>query len=84
MLTRYAVEGLLYRLSQTKHAIEFVLEGAILLRPRTEQLHGPTSDVDLLGSGDPSVERRGHARLAKPTTLRFWEVQGSSLLARSW
>jgi len=57
LLTRYAVERLLYRLSQSEHADAFVLKGAMLFTVWTGALHRPTRDLDLLGFGDPSEER---------------------------
>lgn len=57
ILTRYAIERLLYRLTQSGHAHEFVLKGAMLFSLWTEELHRPTRDLDLLGYGDPSGER---------------------------
>jgi hypothetical protein len=56
VLTRYAIERLLYRLSQTPHADRFVLKGAILFNLWTDQPHRPTRDVDLLGTGSDSIE----------------------------
>ena len=57
LLTRFAVERLLYRLSQSEHADAFVLKGAMLFTVWTGALHRPTRDLDLLGFGDPSEER---------------------------
>jgi predicted nucleotidyltransferase component of viral defense system len=57
VLTRFVIERFLYRLSQSAHRDEFVLKGAMLFRLWTEQRHRPTRDLDLLGKGDPSIER---------------------------
>jgi predicted nucleotidyltransferase component of viral defense system len=57
LLTRYAVERLLYRLGESEHAPEFVLKGAMLFALWTGHLHRPTRDLDLLGFGDPDAER---------------------------
>jgi hypothetical protein len=57
VLTRYAIERLLYRLAATTHAGEFVLKGAMLFRLWADSQHRPTRDLDLLGRGDPSVGR---------------------------
>ena len=57
VLTRYASERLLYRLSRSKHTKTFVLKGAMLFAAWTGQPLRPTRDVDLLGYGDPSAER---------------------------
>jgi len=57
LLTRYANERLLYRLSKSTHASGFVLKGAALFMLWTEKPHRATRDVDLLGFGDPSPDR---------------------------
>jgi len=57
VLTWYAIERLLYRLSQSAHANTFVLKGALLFACWSGQSHRPTRDLDLLGFGDPRVSR---------------------------
>jgi predicted nucleotidyltransferase component of viral defense system len=57
LLTCYAVERCLYRLSKTAHANKFVLKGAMLFRVWTKEHHRPTTDLDLLMYGDGSIER---------------------------
>jgi predicted nucleotidyltransferase component of viral defense system len=57
VLTRYTLERLLYRLSQSPHRDVFVLKGALLFRLWSEQLHRPTKDVDFLGFGELSLPR---------------------------
>lgn len=57
VLSRYATERLLYRISQSQYADQFILKGAMLFQLWSDQLHRPTRDVDLLGFGDPSPER---------------------------
>jgi len=57
LLIRYANERLLYRMSQSRHADDFVLKGATLFSIWTGQPHRSTRDVDLLGFGEPSQER---------------------------
>ena len=57
VLTRYALERLLYRLSQSKYREQFILKGALLFQVWTHAPHRPTRDLDLLGRGDPSLER---------------------------
>jgi predicted nucleotidyltransferase component of viral defense system len=57
VLIRYGVERLLYRLSVSRHADQFVLKGAMLFQLWTGQLHRSTLDVDLLGSGSDDVAR---------------------------
>ena len=56
VLTRYGLERLLYRLSQSAHKNEFVLKGAMLFQAWTEVPNRPTRDLDLLGRGDESIE----------------------------
>ena len=56
LLTRYALERLLYRLSTTKHRERFILKGAMLMTTWFDQPFRPTRDLDLLGSGDPDPQ----------------------------
>lgn len=56
ILTRYAIERLLYRLAQSPHADRFVLKGAMLLMTWFDEPFRGTRDLDLLGYGDPSLE----------------------------
>jgi predicted nucleotidyltransferase component of viral defense system len=51
---RYALERLLYRLSRSDKAEQFVLKGAMLFAVWTDRMHRPTRDLDLLGLGNPS------------------------------
>jgi predicted nucleotidyltransferase component of viral defense system len=57
ILTWYAAERLLYRLSRSKHSKEFILKGAMLLNVWMDRSHRPTRDLDLSGQGDSSPER---------------------------
>jgi predicted nucleotidyltransferase component of viral defense system len=56
LLTRYALERLLYRLSISTNRNQFVLKGAILVTTWFDDPHRPTRDLDLLGFGDSSSE----------------------------
>lgn len=56
LLTRYALERLLYRLSISPHRNRFVLKGALLVTTWFDNPHRPTRDLDLLGYGDSSSE----------------------------
>ena len=56
VLTRYALERLLYRLSLSAHAGRFVLKGAMLLTSWFDLPMRPTRDIDLLGFGDDDSE----------------------------
>lgn len=60
VLTRYALERLLYRLGQSKYQDQFLLKGAMLFAVWGGERHRPTRDVDLLGFGTselPQVEK---------------------------
>jgi predicted nucleotidyltransferase component of viral defense system len=56
-LVLYALERLLYRLSQSNYQRQFVLKGALLFNIWSERSHRATRDVDLLGFGDSTPER---------------------------
>jgi predicted nucleotidyltransferase component of viral defense system len=56
VLTRFALERLLFRLSQSRFADRFVLKGAMLLMSWLEEPHRGTRDLDLLGFGDPTPD----------------------------
>ncbi|MGR8964179.1 nucleotidyl transferase AbiEii/AbiGii toxin family protein [Rhizobium leguminosarum] len=56
VLTRFALERLLFRLSQSPHTERFVLKGAMLMMSWFDDRHRGTRDLDLLGFGDPNVE----------------------------
>ena len=56
VLTHYAIERLLYRLAQSRHADRFVLKGAMLLLTWFEEPFRGTRDLDLLGYGDPAPD----------------------------
>ncbi|MBY3544843.1 nucleotidyl transferase AbiEii/AbiGii toxin family protein [Rhizobium laguerreae] len=56
VLTRFALERLLFRLSQSPHADRFVLKGAMLMMSWFDNPHRGTRDLDLLGFGDPSPD----------------------------
>lgn len=56
VLTRYATERLLYRLSTTPHRDRFVLKGAMLMTTWFDDPHRPTRDLDFLGYGDSAPE----------------------------
>lgn len=51
VLTRYALERLLYRLSVSPHADQFLLKGALLFDVWFDIPHRPTRDADFLGFG---------------------------------
>lgn len=55
VLTRYALERLLYRLSRSKYAEHFLLKGALLFDLWFDIPHRPTRDADLLGFGPADI-----------------------------
>ncbi|HYS58784.1 MAG TPA: nucleotidyl transferase AbiEii/AbiGii toxin family protein [Burkholderiales bacterium] len=55
VLTKYALERLLYRLGRSDFKDRFVLKGAMLFALWTNQPHRPTRDADLLGFGPNDV-----------------------------
>jgi len=57
VLTRYALERLLYRLSVSQYAGDFILKGAMLFMVWAGETYRPTMDMDFLGHGDDSSER---------------------------
>lgn len=57
VLTRYALERLLYRLGRSRHADAFILKGALLFALWEGHPHRATRDLDLLGFGPNDVER---------------------------
>jgi hypothetical protein len=56
MLTRYSLERLLYRLSVSPWADQFLLKGALLFDLWFDQPHRPTRDIDLLGFGPSDLD----------------------------
>lgn len=55
-LTHYGSERLLYRLSISPHAGNYLLKGALLFSLWYDQPHRPTRDVDLLGFGPDNID----------------------------
>ena len=58
-MTRYALERLLYRLSVSPHADQFLLKGALLFDLWFDIPHRPTRDADFLGFGLAELPRLG-------------------------
>ncbi|MGZ9719075.1 nucleotidyl transferase AbiEii/AbiGii toxin family protein [Rhizobium miluonense] len=56
LLTRYALERLLYRLGASPHRDRFILKGAMLFVTWVANPFRPTRDLDLLGLGDSDTE----------------------------
>ena len=57
VLTRYALERVMYRLSASGHREQFVLKGAMLFALWGGEPHRPTRDLDLLGHGSIDTRR---------------------------
>jgi len=55
VLSRYAAERFLYRLTQSEHRDRFVLKGALLFLIWEGELHRMTRDLDLLGYGESEI-----------------------------
>ena len=55
-LTHYGLERLLYRLSISAHAPNFLLKGALLFSLWYDLPHRPTRDADLLGFGSDDID----------------------------
>ncbi len=55
LLTRYALERLLYRLSQSEYQDIFILKGATLFSVWSNEPHRATQDLDLLGYGSKTI-----------------------------
>jgi hypothetical protein len=90
VLTRYAIERLLFRLSQTDAAERYVLKGAMLFVTWPQHVFRPTGDLDLLGQGDPDpaalaelftricqVEAPDDGILFDPGTLKVEPARGA-------
>jgi predicted nucleotidyltransferase component of viral defense system len=56
LLTRYALERLLFRLSTTPYRERFILKGAMLMATWFDTPFRPTRDIDFLGFGDSDPE----------------------------
>ncbi len=57
VLSRYALERLLYRLGRSLYADQFVVKGALLFSLWRDHPHRPTRDLDLLGFGSEDADR---------------------------
>lgn len=69
LLTRYALERLLYRLSVSDFRERYVLKGAMLFAAWLDDPFRPTGDLDLLGFGDDAVEAVASAFRAVCSTV---------------
>ena len=60
VLTRYALERLLYRLGQSDYRNQFLLKGAMMFAVWDGASHRPTRDIDLLGFGSGDLAQLEH------------------------
>ncbi len=56
VLMRYGLERMMYRLSQSDYADQFIVKGAMLLPVWTGEQYRPTKDLDLLSTEEESAE----------------------------
>ena len=76
LLTRYALERMLYRLSISQHREQFLLKGALLFDLWFDVPHRPTHDIDFLGFGAADISRleavfRDICRIESPDGMVF-------------
>jgi hypothetical protein len=57
VMTRFAIERLIYPLSQSGYRDHFILKGAMLFSLWAPVPYRSTGDLDLLGQGDPAPDR---------------------------
>lgn len=81
LLTRYATERLLYRLSVSAHYDQFVLKGATLFALWTGVAHRPTRDLDFLVSGSSDPEHL--AEIFREVCQQAAEEDGVQFLAET-
>jgi hypothetical protein len=56
VLTKFGLERLLFRISQSRYKEKLILKGALLFELWTEQRYRPTRDADFLARGDNTPE----------------------------
>ncbi len=79
-LTKYGLERILFRLSQSRHRDVFILKGALLFELWTEQNYRPTRDADFLGTGESSLE--GFTQILEIFLPRKWRTTVCALMRR--
>jgi hypothetical protein len=82
-LTHYGLERLLYRLSISPHAPNYLLKGALLFSLWYDQPHRPTRDADLLGFGPEGKSFRSAGSSNDSSQLRQRSVSAQAERA-SW
>ena len=87
ILVRFALERILYRLSQSQYAGHFILKGALLFNLWYDMPHRATRDADLLGFGPSDLDsliqtfrdiasiRVADGIIFDPTTISIEEIR---------
>jgi Nucleotidyl transferase AbiEii toxin, Type IV TA system len=57
ILTKYSLERILFRISNSRYREIFILKGALLFEIWTKERYRPTRDADFMAKGDNSPER---------------------------
>lgn len=83
VLVRYALERMLYRLSQSEYADHFLLKGALLFALWYDMPHRPTRDADLLGFGSSDLEKNELAAVPLTEVVTALRVKLQPVLARA-
>jgi predicted nucleotidyltransferase component of viral defense system len=81
LMQYYAIERLLYRLSQSRHRERFVLKGAAMLVIWGADVQRPTRDVDMLGYLDNDID--GVIAVMREVAGQAVEPDGLEFLAES-
>src|SRR5258708_1941846 len=79
LLTKFALERFLYRLSVSQHRDSFVLKGALLLQLWTSEVYRPTRDLDLLGQ--VTGPAKGYRKVFADVCAQKVEDDGMTFLA---
>lgn len=79
ILTRFAVERYLYRLSRSPYSDQFILKGALLLLAWLGESLRPTRDADLLGYGE--IDDASLSRIFREVCAVDVEADGIDFLA---
>jgi len=84
LLTRFATERFLYRLSRTPYAERFVLKGALLMLVWLGETIRPTRDADLLGFGEPDELEKIIGSISKFMEPAINAASTEAPLAKTW
>lgn len=69
LLTRYALERVLYRLSVSEQHGQFLIKGALLFDIWFDVPHRPTHDADLLGFGSTEIRKEASCAGVRVTVI---------------